>query len=31
VLEKVLEYMEKKCISVPMVMAKDILIGEESE
>ncbi len=28
VLEKVLNYMEKKYISIPMVMAKDILINE---
>ncbi len=28
VLEKVLNYMEKKYISIPMVMAKDILIKE---
>ena len=27
VLEKVINYMEKKYISVPMVMAKDILIN----
>lgn len=26
VLERVLDYMEKKCISVPMVMAKEILV-----
>ena len=26
VLEKVLDYMEKKCISVPMVMAKEIIL-----
>ncbi len=26
VLEKVMDYMEKKCISVPMVMAKEILV-----
>jgi glutamyl-tRNA reductase len=29
VLEKVLSYMEKKYISVPMVMAKEIIIGKE--
>ena len=27
VLEKVINYMEKKYISVPMIMAKDILIN----
>ena len=27
VLEKVMNYMEKKYISVPMVMAKDILVN----
>lgn len=27
VLERVMNYMEKKCISVPMVMAKEILVG----
>ena len=27
VLEKVMSYMEKKYISVPMIMAKDILIN----
>ena len=26
VLAKVLDYMEKKCISVPMIMAKEILL-----
>ena len=25
-LSKVLDYMEKKCISVPMVMAKEIIL-----
>lgn len=29
VLEKILSYMEKKYISVPMILAKDILIGKE--
>jgi glutamyl-tRNA reductase len=28
VLEKILNYMEKKYISIPMVMAKDILVKE---
>jgi glutamyl-tRNA reductase len=28
ILEKVINYMEKKYISVPMIMAKDILINE---
>ncbi|MCY1371418.1 Glutamyl-tRNA reductase [compost metagenome] len=27
VLERVMDYMEKKCISVPMVMAKEILVN----
>ncbi|RZK62322.1 MAG: glutamyl-tRNA reductase, partial [Pedobacter sp.] len=27
ILEKVINYMEKKYISVPMIMAKDILIN----
>jgi glutamyl-tRNA reductase len=26
VLTKVLDYMEKKCISVPMIMAKEIIL-----
>ncbi len=26
VLRKVLDYMEKKCISVPMIMAKEIIL-----
>ena len=26
VLDKVLTYMEKKCISIPMVMAKEIIL-----
>ncbi|HTB07199.1 MAG TPA: glutamyl-tRNA reductase [Bacteroidia bacterium] len=30
VLEKVMDYMEKKCISVPMQMAKEILLNKES-
>jgi glutamyl-tRNA reductase len=29
VLEKVISYMEKKYISVPMIMAKDILVNNE--
>jgi len=28
VLEKVMNYMEKKCISVPMIMAKEILVNQ---
>ena len=31
VLERVMNYMEKKCISVPMVMAKEILVNQSSE
>jgi glutamyl-tRNA reductase len=27
VLERVMNYMEKKCISVPMVLAKEILVN----
>jgi glutamyl-tRNA reductase len=29
VLEKVMNYMEKKYISVPMIMAKEIMINQE--
>jgi glutamyl-tRNA reductase len=27
ILERVMNYMEKKCISVPMIMAKEILVN----
>jgi glutamyl-tRNA reductase len=29
ILSRVLNYMEKKCISIPMVMAKEIILEQE--